>query len=63
MGRKIAPQPEKTCGRCVHEHACGLWNVGLLSYADATHCVMYETLADVTRYACSVCSRKEDGNE
>ena len=61
--RKQETSPEKTCGSCVHEFACGLWNVGSLTYADAGHCVSYETLSDLTRYACSVCSEKGKAND
>ena len=60
MRRKSEKKPDRTCGTCVHEFACGLWNVGMLTYADARHCVSYETLAGLTRYACSICDRKKE---
>ena len=33
---------KRTCGDCVHEYACGAWNVGSMRNADATHCVNWQ---------------------
>ena len=42
--------PEKTCGQCIHEHACQAWNIGHLHDADASSCVNYETVKDSAAY-------------
>ncbi len=40
----------RKCSECIHEYACGAWNVGSLHDADATGCANYETLRDSTAY-------------
>ena len=45
--KKQQPKPTRTCGQCIHEYACGMWNVGNLRNTDATHCTNYETLSDI----------------
>lgn len=42
--RKKKTAPDKTCGECIHEYACAMWNVGNLHNTDATHCTNYETV-------------------
>lgn len=40
-------QPSRTCGECIHQWACGSWNVGMLTNAAADHCTNYEKAFDV----------------
>jgi len=32
----------KICGDCIHRWACASWNIGDLSFTDATHCTNYQ---------------------
>lgn len=34
----------RTCGECIHEYACAMWNVGNLHNTDATNCTNYESV-------------------
>ena len=49
--RKHEPEkercPGRTCGDCIHEYACGMWNVGTLQNTDATNCVNFQRLEDL----------------
>ena len=40
----------RTCGECIHEFACAMWNVGNLRNTDATHCTNYETASEFVTY-------------
>lgn len=40
----------KKCSDCIHEAACGAWNIGSLCDADATSCANYETIKESTAY-------------
>jgi len=44
--REKKTKPSRTCGECIHEFACAMWNVGTLRNTDATHCTNYERLSD-----------------
>lgn len=41
---------KRTCGDCIHESACGLWNVGFLRYADASRCIGFQRLDDLAQF-------------
>ena len=41
--RKNKDERTRTCGECIHEYACAMWNVGSLHNTDATNCSNYET--------------------
>lgn len=44
MKKKTAQPPKRTCGECIHEYACGIWNLGSIrTHTDATNCTIYET--------------------
>ena len=49
--RKHEPETERrpwrTCGDCIHEYACAMWNVGTLQNTDATNCVNFQRLEDL----------------
>lgn len=42
--------PNRTCGDCIHEYACAMWNVGTIQDADASHCTEYTTVRDSAAY-------------
>ena len=43
-------KPKRTCGDCVHECACWLWNTGSVTDADATNCKCFETVTESVPY-------------
>lgn len=51
-------KPAQTCGDCIHEYACAMWNVGSLHNADATHCTNYETVKQSAAYFCGRLDRE-----
>lgn len=53
-------EPEKTCGECIHEFACGMWNMGTIHYADAGHCVNYTTVRESAGYTLGKIEAKEE---
>lgn len=44
---KKTKKPLKTCADCIHEFACGMWNIGYIHNMDATNCTNYETIDDI----------------
>ena len=40
--QKKQTEPTKKCFDCEHYHACSMWNVGTLQFANATNCSNYE---------------------
>lgn len=42
-----AKTPSRICGDCLHVSACMAWNSGSLYNTDATHCVNWQSAADV----------------
>ena len=40
---------KKTCGDCIHEYACAMWNVGSLHNTDASNCVNHEKFDDIAQ--------------
>ena len=62
MAKRNDTKPKKTCGECIHEYACAMWNVGSLQNTDATHCTNYETVKDSAAYLIGkMDGRAEDG--
>ena len=44
MAKKIKTKaPARTCGECIHEYACAMWNTGTITHASAEHCTEYTT--------------------
>lgn len=44
MAKKSDSKQRRTCGECIHEFACGMWNRGNFHNTDATNCANYETV-------------------
>ena len=49
MAKKIK-KPLQTCADCIHEFACGMWNIGYIHDMDATNCANYETIKGSPSY-------------
>ena len=49
MAKKIK-KPLQTCADCIHEFACGMWNIGYIHDMDATNCTNYETIKGSPSY-------------
>nr|DAO92225.1 MAG TPA: hypothetical protein [Bacteriophage sp.] len=39
-----------TCGECIHEYACAMWNTGTITRASAEHCTEYTTCRESAAY-------------
>ena len=50
MAKKKTPKPQKTCGDCIHEHACAMWNIGTIHEMNATNCTNHETARESAAY-------------
>lgn len=50
MAKKKTPKPQKTCGDCIHEHACTMWNIGTIHEMNATNCANHETARESAAY-------------
>jgi len=44
--------PIRTCGDCIHEYACAMWNIGNIHNTNATNCTNYTTVKDSAPYLC-----------
>ena len=44
MKKRETSKPLRTCGECIHEYACAMWNVGSLHNTNAMGCANYETV-------------------
>ena len=42
--------PALTCGECIHEYACAMWNTGTITRASAEHCTEYTTCRESAAY-------------
>lgn len=47
---KRVNKPVKTCADCIHEYACGMWNIGYIHNMDATNCTNHETVKESAAY-------------
>ena len=51
MAKKIKTKaPALTCGECIHEYACAMWNTGTITRASAEHCTEYTTCRESAAY-------------
>ena len=50
MAKKKTTKPQKTCGDCIHEHACAMWNIGTIHEMNATNCTNHETARESAAY-------------
>ena len=51
MAKKIKTKaPARTCGECIHEYACAMWNTGTITRASAEHCTEYTTCRESAAY-------------
>ena len=62
MEKKIK-KPVKTCADCIHEFACGMWNIGNIHGMDATNCTNYETVKDSAAYFIGRMDERKEGAE
>ena len=60
---KKQKQPTKTCGECIHEYACSMWNVGTMHNTCATNCVNHETVKDSAAYLIGKMDAVEVGSD
>lgn len=52
MMKNKKEKPKRTCGDCIHESSCGLWNCEYITDMDATNCKEFETVKDSVSYFC-----------
>lgn len=50
--------PALTCGECIHEHACAMWNTGTITHASAEHCEEFKRTG--TCWDCKHYDREEE---
>ena len=60
MAKKIK-KSLKTCADCIHEFACGMWNIGHIHEMDATNCSNYETVKDSAAYLIGRMDERKEG--